>query len=357
MKRDTSIDLLKSIAIMFVVLYHSNLFSSNFLDNDSCLFYIRYYIKTLLSSCVPLFFIANGYLLLSKPLQLKKHIRKIIHFMTITVIWSFLLVVLIMPIEHEAYSLSGIFNAIIQMRVGWTNHLWFMGALVCLYYFFPLIKIVYDSNKLVFYYFTVICVILSFGNSLLNEGATLFSSILLKKNTVYYNSNFFLFFNPFNVHAESFAYFCIGGVLFSIKDRLHNITVCRHIVYSVFLIILGSTILFVIGVYNSKLSNAIFDIVFNSYSTVFTLFISLGIWSLCLLYQKDIYIIREISCNTLGIYMFHVIIINLTKPYFIQFPLCRTLSFNIAYTIAILLICLFISKGLKTIPFISRIVS
>lgn len=76
-KRLTYIDLLESIAIFFVLLYHSRLYATDFLSDSSISNYISYFSTTILSTCVPLFFFANGYLLFSKPFVLKKHIFKI----------------------------------------------------------------------------------------------------------------------------------------------------------------------------------------------------------------------------------------------------------------------------------------
>ncbi len=64
-KRLFFIDILESIAIFFVLSYHGTNYSFEFLqDRGNVLFYFRYYLRTILSCCVPLFFFANGYLLL-----------------------------------------------------------------------------------------------------------------------------------------------------------------------------------------------------------------------------------------------------------------------------------------------------
>lgn len=61
------IDLLESIAIFLVLAYHGTNYEYSFLeDSGNVLFYLRYYFRTILSCCVPLFFFANGYLLLNR---------------------------------------------------------------------------------------------------------------------------------------------------------------------------------------------------------------------------------------------------------------------------------------------------
>ena len=67
-------------------------------------------------------------------------------------------------------------------------------------------------------------------------------------------------------------------------------------------------------------------------------------------------LIRLISCNTLGIYFIHEIIINLTKGYVEKYQILCNFSFNIVYAIIILGISLLIVLLMKKIPFIKRLV-
>jgi surface polysaccharide O-acyltransferase-like enzyme len=96
------LDLLKGIGIYFVIIYHYNNLTSNILESHGFVNYFHYYIKSLFSACVPLFFFANGFLLLNKPLNLKKHVYKMIRIIIISVIWGFITVLLLMAI-HNVY--------------------------------------------------------------------------------------------------------------------------------------------------------------------------------------------------------------------------------------------------------------
>lgn len=83
------IDLLESIAIFLVLAYHGTNYEYGFLeDSKNVLFYLRDYFRTMLSCCVPLFFFANGYLLLNRAFNLKKHIIKIIKLTVLTGLWD-----------------------------------------------------------------------------------------------------------------------------------------------------------------------------------------------------------------------------------------------------------------------------
>ena len=72
-ERYHAIDIIKVLGLLFVILYHSATYQYDWLEDGQALFYFRYYFRTILSTCVPLFFFANGYLLLNKQFDLRKH--------------------------------------------------------------------------------------------------------------------------------------------------------------------------------------------------------------------------------------------------------------------------------------------
>lgn len=70
------IDVLECLGIVFVVFYHSTLYIYNILESNSAIYDIRYFMRSILSTCVPIFFFTNGYLLLNRKFDLDKHIKK-----------------------------------------------------------------------------------------------------------------------------------------------------------------------------------------------------------------------------------------------------------------------------------------
>lgn len=117
-KRLTYIDLLEAIAIFFVLLYHSTIFSTNFVSEPNFLHYGQYYLKAIMSTCVPLFFFANGYLLYSKELDLRKHIGKMVKLLIQTMVWAVITLLLLQPIKHEFLSLTEFVKAIWHWKGG-----------------------------------------------------------------------------------------------------------------------------------------------------------------------------------------------------------------------------------------------
>lgn len=95
--------------------------------------------QLLFMSCgfaIPIFFMVNGYLLLSRDVKPKKLLSKILHFTLLAFIWSTLLSVLY-------YLKDGtIFNPILDtlsvlfLQKGVMSHFWYLGGLILLYSIF-----------------------------------------------------------------------------------------------------------------------------------------------------------------------------------------------------------------------------
>lgn len=356
--RQASIDLLECIAILQVIIYHSALYSSDILGESSLLHYLRYLFRTILSPCVPLFFFANGYLLFNKELNIKKHLYKIMHLIFLSEIWGFLKILILMPIKNEILSPIEVIKGLWSWKLGWINSLWFLGALVCIYVLFPILKVVYDNNKEVFYYFIIVCTIFTFGNALLNEGVTIFLTLILGKNITLQGINLFNIFNPFRgIYGYSFVYFCIGGCFYNIKDKILRIRPLKRNLIASFIMMISCLGLWGIGICYSKASNEMWDVVWNGYDTFFTFVNVICIYVLCLNIKKDLTFIRTISCNTLGIYFIHEIIIKLTHNFIKRYSFLCNIPFNIVYAIIIMMVCLIISLLMKRIPHIRRLVT
>lgn len=356
--RQVCIDLLESIAILLVLLYHCITYKYDFLSNESPLYYFRYLFNTLLSTCVPLFFFANGYLLLNKSFCLKKHVFKTIRLIILAVVWGIVIILIQMPIKNKYLSFAEIIKTLWSLDISWrVNLIWFLGALVCIYIFFPLLKLVYDSNKKIFLYFVIVCAIMTFGNILLNEIGTIFLSKILHKSITLQGFNFFNMFNPFRgIYGYAFVYFCIGGYMYHLKDILLNINSRKRNILTILTMAVCCLCLWGVGIYYSTVSGKIWDVVWNGYDTIFTFINVICIYVLCLNLNKDIKIIRTISCSTLGIYFIHTILIAFTKRYIWNVSFLCNIPCNILYAIAILFVSLIITLIIRKIPILKKLV-
>ena len=350
------IDLIESIAILFVIIYHSTTYSFSWMENSSALFYIRYYLRTILSTCVPLFFFANGYLMLNRSFDLKKHIIKIVKIIVLTLIWSIITLILLMPpIKNEYLSVRELV-VYLQHGKGAINHLWYMGALVCIYIFFPLLKISFDNYRKAFIYFVIICAIMTFGKTFICN----YGSIVLNKFGVHegiINANCFNMFNPFRgIRGYSFVYFCIGGLAHDFVNKLQDISQKKISTIAMLTIALSCFGLFMTGIALSNISGKMWDVVWSGYDTIFTLVNVCMIFVLSVFYRGNSKIIRLISINTLGIYFIHAIIINFTMEFMKTIPFVQSFIGCIVYSLLIMFICLILTQILIRIPIVKKLI-
>ncbi len=346
------IDLLKVIAISFVLLYHATNYPYNFLESGGGISYFRYFLRTILSTCVPLFFLANGFLLMNKKFDLKKHIIKSIRMVILTFVWGTINLLLLSVIENTPLSLGEFIDALWYWKQGWINHLWYMGALICIYVFFPLIKVAYDKDKKIYFYFVVITAAFTFGNTMLN---TIFSIISGGQTSL----NWFNTFNPFRgIYGYAFVYFCVGGCLPLIVKKIKEHRIKSNLI-ALISITVSMLLLFGTGVILSCNSNSMWDVVWNGYDTIFTFVNVLAIFVLTTNYagkNKLVHsIILKISKNTLGIYFIHVIFVHWIRPYIVNIDILSNIGGNILFSIVVLILSLFTVLIIKKIPIIKNI--
>ena len=355
-KRLLHIDLLESIAIFFVILYHSTIYNYDIIKNNSLFNYFLYFGRAILSTCVPLFFFTNGYLLFNKEFDLKKHIKKIIRLIILIIIWAFILIILYMKIEGEQLRIKTILMSILTLDVKWSMNLfWFLGALISIYIIFPCLKKNYDFDKKSFVFFTIVCAFLSFGFVFGNQIILLIGTII-HHDIPSLNFPLLTIFNPFRgSYGYSFVYFCIGGLMYEYESKILTISKIKRNIVSIIGIMVCTTLLFFLGVfYTKKINGVIWDVVWNGYDSIFTFFNVIFIYVLCLNYNNNNYFIKNISCNSLGIFFIHELIIRLTQPWLKkQYYLCN-LPFNVIYAFLILVVCNIICLILRKLPLLKK---
>ena len=250
-----------------VLSYHGTNYSYNFLQgSNNILFYLRYYFRTILSCCVPLFFFANGFLLFDRQFDLKRHILKIFRLVILTGVWGIIDLFILMFIRNEFLSIKDFLIGVWTCKQGWINHLWYMQALVVIYFLFPLIKTVYDKRRDVFAFFTVAAAIFTFGNVAINVLVSIAAHLVLGKGTVY-TFNWFNGFNPFRgIYGYSFVYFCMGGIAYEILDKLIFLKRKWVCIATILASMFG---LFAVGIALSHITEQSWDVVWNGYDTIF----------------------------------------------------------------------------------------
>lgn len=103
----------------------------------------------LMHIAVPLFFMVNGALLFSKPFDAKRHYKRTLSLITVSIAWRAILLGLSFITSKPYINPSILMNYFLGGKIDgvMTDHFWFIEALVGLYILFPVLKICYDNNR------------------------------------------------------------------------------------------------------------------------------------------------------------------------------------------------------------------
>ncbi|MBQ7992166.1 MAG: acyltransferase family protein [Solobacterium sp.] len=356
-RRYHHIDLMEAIGILFVVIYHSTLYKYNFvtdtmLNGEIVIYYIRYFLRTILSTCVPIFFFVNGYLLLSKSYDLSKHIQRTKHLMMMP-LWGLVLMPLYLLLDGQGISIKTAIINLLNITTEWgMNLFWFIGALIVIYIFFPALKALYDKDENSFLAFIVVMFILTFGIKLINQ-FLMFTGIVFHHHFTSVNYPLINMFIPIRQYGYSFVYFCIGGLAFRYEKKLLCLDKKKRNLIAICTIVCSCAFLFLIGVFYSRyVLSDLWDVVWEGYDTIPTFINVIAIYTLTLNINKGHKLIEYVSKNTLGIYLFHGLIIRATRPYLKSIEFLCNYPVNIIYGLLIVLLSLMITRLLKSIPIV-----
>ncbi len=272
-------------------------------------------------------------------------------------IWAVILLLVLQPVHGQHLSLGQMWQMFWNLEMGWINHLWFMGTLVGIYLLYPLIRMAFDGNRRIFYYFTAVCVLLSFGNTLLNAGVTALLTVLRGTPTVYDNFAFSYIFDPFaSSIGYALAYFCIGGILFTLEDRIRAVAPKKRNLMAALGILLSCGLLWFLGVSYSILSRRLWDVVWDGYDSVFTLCNVVCLFILSLSLKKDTWLLRTVSCNTIGIYFTHDVLNRIMKVRLPAVDWLYSVPGTLVYALILLSCSLLLCLMMRKIPLVSRLV-
>jgi surface polysaccharide O-acyltransferase-like enzyme len=352
------IDLLKAIASYLVVIYHYNYIDFDFVAKEGTLQYLNYFVLTFLPVSVPIFFFVNGALLLNKrELEMKRHIFKIVDFIVLVIVWGVITFVFISLLHHQEIEFTEVVKSLYELKQGWTNHLWFLEALVIIYIFYPVLYTAFHQKPVHFYFFLVAAFIFTLGNTFISHVLTVISLASESFPEKDFNINFFSGFNPFvGMYGYSIPYFMLGGVVIRYRDQFKT---SRLRILSSIAIPLAMLIQFLYGIVASLRQHEVWDCVWNGHDTIPTLVMVLSLFILLLPYKHHGLtgkIITLIAQNSLGIYFLHVIVAEFASIILFN-PNANDFFLNALSAFGILAISLFIAVILKKIPVLKYLVS
>lgn len=360
-KKIPSLDLMKFMGILIVVFYHCRLvIEPTILTDRSLDQYFFYGLLTLIGPCVPFFFLVNGYLLFDHSLDMKKHAKRTLHFVVLAVFWSFVTLALtVWESPYGVFSWKYVIKHTILQDSYWYYHIWFMGAMVILYMFFPLLKSAWDHNRKAFYFFVGICFIITFGNRALNMAYNVYAWLRYHVN---YNPeyNFFSIFNPFQGYdGYIFVYFCLGAI---IRENQEKFTEIMKPWICIVGIILTTAGLYLYGYFMSLSTGTIWQSGDQCGNDVlFSLIRVLCIFGLASRYKgtnRASKFINYIANNTMGIYFIHYIIRNMTVRYFRTLvPIPGYFLKTLVYSVLVFFVSWVILVIMKRLPVLKKLIT
>ena len=344
------IDLLKALAAFAVVTLHTGVWNTNFMASGSIGTYVQYFFR-LVTEPVPVFMLVNGYLIMGKKFDLKKHLIKTLKIFAIFVVWAVILNVYGYFIFEKNMNLTGCLNTILRTQIGqrYSGVLWFLQDLILVYLAFPLFKLAYDCNFKIYRYILAVLLISNFG---INIVCMILDCLKCQVNINMLTSakSFIEHYRLNMANTMYLIYFLMGGYLTKHPEIVKSY---KCIIAG----IVGWIFAFVYGVAYSKASGNFLGPDYN-YSQLPLMLFVLALFGILMRLRVNNRavkaVVTNISTNSMGIYLIHIIAmcevtrdINITDFNFIS---------RLLIALAVFLISWAASALLRAIPYVNKIV-
>lgn len=353
------IDELKALGMFCVITLHVNLWHIDFINATTpVVFVLLQYMLRLAAEGVPIFLLINGYLLLKKKrFDLRKHICKMMRLFLLLIVWGIILSI-VLSIGNERVTYSLVVKCVLNTAVFSKNTgvLWFIQGLLAVYALFPILKYIYDNNAKLFMYLFVITALFSVGINLLD--------VLLQFAVIFHPSENIPLIVPFLKRVIPFddtqilylLHFMLGGVVASYEEVIINKRI-RFIIVGVLAWLCDC----MLAICQSIIRKDIFDGSYNSYGSVFILFIVVGLYALLRLHKYSGRWVNKLVCsigkNSFGIYLTHYIFIHIINK-FMNDSLYDLSSFvmRLGVVLVVIFASWLLTKILNKIPYLCYLV-
>lgn len=232
------------------------------------------YAFRLLMEGVPIFVMVNGFLMFHKrELRLEMHLKKIVHFLLLLIVWSFLMIIGGMVVrQEETISLEIILTYFFNTSVWakYTGVLWFLQSLIGLYLVMPVLKVLYDGNYKYFKYLFYVVAFFTVGIDAIEMLIDLLALVAYSEVALLIPG----YLERFSIFSDGYfvLYAMLGGMLLKHKESIEK----KRVLF------------LLVGWYAATLS-----------------YQNQGKW-----YHK---VISSIGENTLGIYFLHIFVIAIVR--------------------------------------------
>ena len=328
-KRKCWIDICKIIAMFLVIILHT--VCNGIKENQKDFSLLIYYFGTF---AIPLFFMVNGYLQLNKVKDYKYVLKKILNIFMVCIIWNIPIVIFKLVIEGESSNIiSNVFLNYIQKGFFW--QFWFLGALILIYIFLPLIQKLFNKTDK-YKFITILLIIVSSLVDLFNIINNNFLGNDIIKNSIP---------QVFRIWTW-LTYFFIGGLVRK-NDPLKKVDNKKLIVIT--FVSLFVSVLYAYNFSNILYSNLYAENLYDSFIVIVTTFLIFNFFSRI---QTSNKLITDIGKLNMGVYIIHPTIIKIFK----YFNLLYNNYLNIIFSAIIFIICIIITKVISKIPYLNKII-
>ena len=329
------LDFLRVFACLFVVYIHiSGNFNNDILSLNSKTYFITQIFRSIALTAVPLFVMISGSVNLGKPITKEKLRPKIFNLLRLYIIWSLISVPILISLNSGiGFSLTSI-KFIIENIPLYFYQLWYLPMLIGLYLLIPILNKIILSKKILKYllklYF-ILLIILTLCDVLNCFG--------ILKLGIYF-ADIRLIFPVF------VGYFLLGYYIDHYNIKLKT----KEVIVTVSLLIIS---ILIISILLPIITNraVIFDYRNSIIYFILVPFIFLFAKERLNINSK---IISNISKNSLGIYLVHIIFVNLFYFNVLKYLPIHPLILIPISSIVIFILCYFTVTMLKKIPLIRK---
>ncbi len=339
-----NIEFIRIFSIFMTIIIHvSNVYIYSFHNIEKSQFLTSVIFNSFSRICVPLFFMISGAFTISKQQSNKKYIHRIIKFILVLIIWSFIYYVQKNGFYFENFKIvlvNSFFNANMTSR-----HLWYMYAFIGINIALPFIQnmckniTLQQENLFLTLWITlsgITVIIIPLASEILEKNVNISYPVPI------FNASYYL------------GYFISGHLIYK---RFENVKFnFKKNILCILIFGLSTSITSFFTYYLSVKNNQLFDDMFW-YKSIFTIFATFSIFILFIVNKNIIKSekILLISKHTFGIYLIHIVFLNIIKNNY------NILEYNSVIAIPLLSLVIFVLSLvscciLSKIPYVNKII-
>ena len=338
-ERDKSVEFLRILSMILVVVVHaSSVYYNNFGKTSLSYFMLGSTFNILARVCVPLFFMISGIFLTKEEFNKEKYKKRIIKFSLILILWSVIYYIINNINKGLLVNLPTKIITSFYTAYSTQYHLWYLYALLGLYIALPFIQDICKNMtkekenlfiKLWLFFSGIVPIFNSFINNFMH------ASINIEYPIPIINATYYL------------GYFICGHIIY---DRLQNYKLTKKDkFYLIFGFIISNIIMICVTGICSQIKGSLFSTM-TWYRNILVTVSSFSVFML-VIDSKDKFKgnwILNVSKYTFGIYLVHMLFMNLIKKQF------NLLSLNPLLTVPSITIVVF-SVSLLVVYIVKKI--